>query len=146
MSAAPKTKPLNRSTRLPLILVIIVPVLALWPVVAAEFIPLDDTANVSRNPDFNPPTLAKIDQALGAIETSKPPASCARPARVMSAGGVSLLLCEGPSDRTLVLAADESGAWRAEGELAAPPHARLEPHFEGSARRRGPSSAPAIAG
>ena len=60
MSAAPKTKPPKRSTRLPLILVIVVPVLALWPVVSAEFIPLDDPANVSRNPDFNPPTLAKI--------------------------------------------------------------------------------------
>jgi hypothetical protein len=74
-------------------------------------------------PLLYPPTLAKIDQALGAVETSKPPASCARPARVMSAGGVSLLLCEGPGDRTLVLAADESGAWQAEGELAAPPYA-----------------------
>ena len=60
MSAAPKTKPPKRSTCLPLILVIVVPVLALWPVVSAEFIPLDDPANVSRNADFNPPTLAKL--------------------------------------------------------------------------------------
>ena len=34
--------------------------LALWPVVTAEFIPLDDPTNVSRNPDYNPPQLAKL--------------------------------------------------------------------------------------
>jgi hypothetical protein len=73
-------------------------------------------------PLLYPPTLAKIDQARGAVETSKPPASCARPARVMGAGGMALLLCEGPGDRTLVLVTDESGAWRAEGELPTPPH------------------------
>ncbi len=60
MTAPPKTKPRPRSARLPLILVIVVPVLVLWPVVSAEFIPLDDPANVSRNPDFNPPALSKV--------------------------------------------------------------------------------------
>ena len=51
---------MTRRGRLPLILVIVVPVLALWPVVTAEFIPLDDSANVSRNPDYNPPEIAKL--------------------------------------------------------------------------------------
>jgi protein O-mannosyl-transferase len=50
----------STTSRLPLILVIVMPVLALWPVVTAEFIPLDDPANVSRNPDYNPPALAKL--------------------------------------------------------------------------------------
>ncbi|MGB7156474.1 MAG: tetratricopeptide repeat protein [Tepidisphaeraceae bacterium] len=47
-------------SRLPLILVIVLPLLALWPVVSAEFIPLDDPANVARNPDFNPPSPGNV--------------------------------------------------------------------------------------
>jgi tetratricopeptide (TPR) repeat protein len=50
----------SRRRRLPLILVILVPVIVLWPLVSAEFIPLDDPINVARNPDFNPPLLANL--------------------------------------------------------------------------------------
>jgi cytochrome c-type biogenesis protein CcmH/NrfG len=50
----------SRRRRLPLILVILAPVVVLWPVVSAEFIPLDDATNVARNPDFNPPALANL--------------------------------------------------------------------------------------
>lgn len=47
-------------SHVPLILVIVLPLIALWPVVRAEFIPLDDPANVSRNADLNPPTLTSV--------------------------------------------------------------------------------------
>ena len=50
----------TRPTRAPLILVLVVPLLVLWPVVPAEFIQLDDPPNVSANPDLNPPTLGKV--------------------------------------------------------------------------------------
>lgn len=58
----PKTTPnapSRHASRHPLLLVVVT-LLALWPVVPAEFIPLDDPNNVSQNPDFNPPTLGKI--------------------------------------------------------------------------------------
>ena len=52
--------PRKPSALLPIILVIVAPLVALWPVVSAEFIPLDDPHNVSRNPDFNPPQLRNV--------------------------------------------------------------------------------------
>lgn len=50
----------RRGSRLPLLLVIVVPVLVLWPVAGAEFIPLDDPDNVSRNERLNPPTFRGV--------------------------------------------------------------------------------------
>ncbi|HEV2293505.1 MAG TPA: tetratricopeptide repeat protein [Tepidisphaeraceae bacterium] len=56
----PTRSPPRRAGRLPLLLVLVVPLLALWPVITAEFISLDDPANVSRNEKLNPPTLRGV--------------------------------------------------------------------------------------
>jgi hypothetical protein len=66
-------------------------------------------------PLTRPPRVAILDRGEGTMRASAPPPGC-RPERLVSAGGVGVLLCA-TSSGAAVYIADGSGAWQAEGTL-----------------------------